>query len=130
MALSPRLPVFTSLRGYRASWLRGDVIAGLTVWAVLVPEALVAGNQGRFAALTATLAITTGILALAAGLLRLGFLARLVIARDVGQVRDVLAQSGGAAAPEYFPSVRAAVDAVRADPAGQVAGATSTVKET
>ena len=56
---------------------------------------------------------------------------RLVIARDVGQVRDVLAQSGGAAAaPEYFPSVRATVDAVRADPAGQVAGPTSTVKET
>ena len=392
MALSLRLPVFTSLRGYRASWLRGDVIAGLTVWAVLVPEALAyasiagvspvvglyaapgalilyaafgsskhlvvgpmaataalsaaavgtvaAGDNGRFAALTATLAITTGILALAAGLARLGFLAnfisepvlkgfivglaltiiigqvpklfltglfedlpeatlgavviaalielvdisalralyraytkrlgqiygpaaradfiaavaamlgvlifdtlpglfigiavslllllyrvsrphvavlgqvpgtsqwadvaqhpedetipgvailraesglffanadhvrvtineaataegvhavvldgetvpfvdvtaarvlddltadlhrrgvRLAIARDVGQVRDVLAQSGGAAAPEYFPSVRAAVDAVRADPAGQVAGPASTVKET
>ena len=48
---------------------------------------------------------------------------RLVIARDVGQVRDVLAQSGGTAAPEYFPSVRA-------DPAGQVVGPTSTVKET
>src|SRR6201999_4669094 len=40
MALSLRLPVFTSLRGYQAGWLRGDVIAGLTVWAVLVPEAL------------------------------------------------------------------------------------------
>ena len=33
-------PVFRSLRGYRRSWLRGDVVAGLTVWAVLVPEAL------------------------------------------------------------------------------------------
>lgn len=32
--------VFTSLRGYRRAWLRGDLIAGLTVWAVLVPEAL------------------------------------------------------------------------------------------
>lgn len=31
---------FESLRGYRRSWLRPDVIAGLTVWAVLVPEAL------------------------------------------------------------------------------------------
>src|SRR5580693_5319313 len=130
MALSLRLPVFTSLRGYRAGWLRGDVIAGLTVWAVLVPEALAyasiagvspvvglyaapgalilyaafgsskhlvvgpmaataalsaaavgtvaAGNSGRFAALTATLAITTGILALAAGLARLGFLANFI----------------------------------------------------
>jgi high affinity sulfate transporter 1 len=130
MALSLRVPVFTSLRGYRAGWLRGDVIAGLTVWAVLVPEALAyasiagvspvvglyaapgalilyaafgsskhlvvgpmaataalsaaavgtvaAGNNGRFAALTATLAITTGILALAAGLARLGFLANFI----------------------------------------------------
>src|ERR1700744_1286061 len=130
MALSLWLPVFTSLHGYRASWLRGDVIAGLTVWAVLVPEALAyasiagvspvvglyaapgalifyaafgsskhlvtgpmaappalsaagvgtvaAGTNGRFAALTATLAITTGLLALAAGLARLGFLANFI----------------------------------------------------
>jgi sulfate permease, SulP family len=130
MALSLQVPVFTSLRGYQAGWLRGDVIAGLTVWAVLVPEALAyasiagvspvvglyaapgalilyaafgsskhlvvgpmaataalsaaavgtvaAGNNGRFAALTATLAITTGILALAAGLARLGFLANFI----------------------------------------------------
>src|SRR3954467_14672849 len=35
-----RLLVFSSLRGYRRGWLRGDAIAGLTVWAVLVPEAL------------------------------------------------------------------------------------------
>src|SRR5215467_4592394 len=39
---SPRksAPVFRSLVTYQRSWLRGDVIAGLTVWAVLVPEAL------------------------------------------------------------------------------------------
>ncbi len=55
---------------------------------------------------------------------------RLVIARDVGQVRDVLARSGGAPAPEYFPSVRAAVDAVRAGTTGKAAGATGKVKET
>ena len=34
------LPVFRSLAGYDRSWFRGDLIAGLTVWAVLVPEAL------------------------------------------------------------------------------------------
>ena len=32
--------MFGSLRGYRSEWLRGDLIAGLTVWAVLVPESL------------------------------------------------------------------------------------------
>ena len=32
--------MFGSLRGYRMAWLRPDVVAGLTVWAVLVPEAL------------------------------------------------------------------------------------------
>src|SRR4051794_17454831 len=34
----PRL--FPSLHGYRRPWLRSDLVAGLTVWAVLVPEAL------------------------------------------------------------------------------------------
>jgi sulfate permease, SulP family len=125
-----RFPVFTSLRGYRPGWLRGDAIAGLTVWAVLVPEALAyasiagvspvvglyaapgalifyaafgsskhlvtgpmaataalsaaavgqvaAGKAGAFAALTVTLALVTGVLALAAGLARLGFVANFI----------------------------------------------------
>ena len=29
-----------SLQGYRRAWLSRDLVAGLTVWAVLVPEAL------------------------------------------------------------------------------------------
>lgn len=33
-------PLFGSLQGYRRAWVRADVVAGLTVWAVLVPEAL------------------------------------------------------------------------------------------
>jgi sulfate permease, SulP family len=124
------LPVFTSLRGYRGGWLRGDVVAGLTVWAVLVPEALAyatiagvspvvglyaapgalilyaafgssqhlvvgpmaataalsaaavgdvaLGHSTRFADLTVALALTTGVLALVAGLLRLGFVANFI----------------------------------------------------
>ena len=32
--------LFGSLHGYRRDWLRGDLTAGLTVWAVLIPEAL------------------------------------------------------------------------------------------
>jgi high affinity sulfate transporter 1 len=122
--------LFPSLRGYRRGWLRGDVLAGLTVWAVLVPEALayasIAGvspvvglyaapsalifyaafgsskhlvtgpmaataalsaatvgtyasaNGGRFLAMTSALAIAVGIAALAAGILRLGFLASFI----------------------------------------------------
>jgi SulP family sulfate permease len=122
--------LFGSLRHYDRRWLRGDVIAGLTVWAVLVPEslayasiagvspvvglyaapaalilyaalgssrhlvvgpmsataalsaatvgALVAGNGDRFTQMTVALALATGIAALLAGLLRLGFLASFI----------------------------------------------------
>ena len=125
-----RLPVFTWLPGYDRSWIRGDVIAGLTVWAVLVPEALayatIAGVSpvvGLYAApgalllytafgssrqlvtgpasasaalsaaivgdlatqgssdyvqLTATLAITVGLLAIVAAVFRLGFIATFI----------------------------------------------------
>src|SRR5690349_849209 len=38
-AVRPRL-LFDSLRGYQRSWLPRDLVAGLTVWAVLVPESL------------------------------------------------------------------------------------------
>jgi high affinity sulfate transporter 1 len=125
-----KLPVFQSLAGYDRSWLRGDLIAGLTVWAVLVPEALAyasiagvspvvglyaappalilyaafgssrhlivgpmsataalsaaavadltTGGPDEVLAFTAVLALMTGVLALAAGLLRLGFLANFI----------------------------------------------------
>jgi high affinity sulfate transporter 1 len=126
------LGLFSSLRGYRRAWLSGDVLAGLTVWAVLVPEALayasIAGvspvvglyaapgalllyaalgssrhlvtgpmsataalsaatiaalvtegtGTDRFVAMTAALAIATGLAALLCGLLRLGFLASFI----------------------------------------------------
>src|SRR5580698_2824479 len=122
--------LFASLRPYERSWVRGDLIAGLTVWAVLVPEALaytsiagvspvvglyaapgalilyaalgssrqlIAGpmsataalsaatvaalvpvGSDRFTAMTAALAITTGVAALLAGVLRLGFVASFI----------------------------------------------------
>lgn len=39
--MAARQPIlFASLRGYRPAWLRADLLAGLTVWAVLVPESL------------------------------------------------------------------------------------------
>ncbi len=130
-ATTPRLSwLFSSLRPYRGAWLGKDLVAGLTVWAVLVPEALayatiagvspavglyaapsallfyaafgsskhlvvgpmsataalsaaavgsvIAGNHGDVAALTATLAITAGALALLFGILRLGFIANFI----------------------------------------------------
>lgn len=129
-ALTTRWWLFESLQGYRPRWLRADVIAGLTVWAVLVPEALayasiagvppVAGlyaalpalvlyalagssrhlvvgpmsataalsaaiitplagaDPGRYVALSAALAIATGVLGLVAGLIRLGFVASFI----------------------------------------------------
>ncbi|HVW44323.1 MAG TPA: SulP family inorganic anion transporter [Amycolatopsis sp.] len=118
--------LFSSLRGYRTRWLRGDAIAGLTVWAVLVPEALayatiagvppvvglyaapaalllyavlgssrhlvvgpmsataalsagvvggLAATAADFPALTTALALVAGVVAIVAGLARLGFLA-------------------------------------------------------
>jgi sulfate permease, SulP family len=122
--------LFPSLRGYHRDWLRGDLVAGLTVWAVLIPEALayasiagvspvvglyaapgalllyaalgssrhlvtgpmsataalsaatvadvVARDGDTFMTMTAALAITTGIAALIAGALRLGFLASFI----------------------------------------------------
>jgi hypothetical protein len=122
--------LFSSLFPYRRSWLTRDLVAGITVWAVLVPEALayasiagvspvvglyaapsallfyaafgsskhlivgpmsataalsaaavgsvIAGHHGDFAALTATLAITSGVLALLFGIVRLGFIATFI----------------------------------------------------
>jgi high affinity sulfate transporter 1 len=123
-------PVFRSLLPYDRSWLRGDLVAGITVWAVLVPEALAyasiagvspvvglyaapgalvlyaafgssrhlvvgpmsataalsaasvaefaASGTDEFTRLTVALALTTGIAAAVAGLLRLGFLANYI----------------------------------------------------
>jgi sulfate permease, SulP family len=128
-----RPALFSSLtHGYQRSWLRGDALAGLTVWAVLIPESLAyasiagvspvvglyavpgalilyaafgssrqlvtgpgaataalsaaavgdlaAGGSGAFVQLTITLALTVGILAIVAGLLRFGFLANFISA--------------------------------------------------
>ncbi|MFI6432398.1 SulP family inorganic anion transporter [Rhodococcus oryzae] len=122
--------LFGSLQGYQGKWIRPDVIAGLTVWAVLVPEALayatIAGvppvvglyaaipslilyaavgssrhlvvgpmsataalsaaiiaplagaDGGKYLALSAVLAIATGIVGLLAGMIRLGFIASFI----------------------------------------------------
>ncbi len=160
-AAAQRRPLlFGSLAGYRRRWLRGDLIAGLTVWAVLVPESLayasiagvspvvglyaaapalvlyaafgssrhlvtgpmaataalsaaaVAGvastSDADAATLTVVLALLVGIVALLAGLLRLGFVASfisepvlkgfivgLALTIIIGQVPKLLGVEGG-----------------------------------
>ena len=39
-SLKRYLPILEWLPQYQLSWLRPDIIAGLTVWAVMVPEAM------------------------------------------------------------------------------------------
>jgi sulfate permease, SulP family len=129
-----RLPGLASLRHYRRSWLRGDLLAGVTVAAYLVPQVmayarvagmpaaaglwaaipalviyalagssrslslgpeattalmtavaigpLAAGHPARYAALASALALLVGLMALLAGLVRLGFAAD-VLSRPV-----------------------------------------------
>ncbi|MEV2216124.1 sulfate permease [Streptomyces sp. NPDC050997] len=124
------VPGLFALLGYRRSWLTGDLLAGVTVAAYLVPQVmayagvaglppvaglwailpalglyalfgssrllsvgpesttalmtatvvapLAAGNSGRYASLAAALAVTVGLLCLAARAVRLGFLADLL----------------------------------------------------
>ena len=38
------LPFEALFRGYQRRWLTADLLAGLTVWAILVPEALAYGT--------------------------------------------------------------------------------------
>ena len=124
------IPGLAVLRGYRRAWLRGDVIAGVTVAAYLVPQVmayavvagvnpvaglwsalpalvvyaflgtsrllsmgpeattalmtaiavgpLAAGHPVRYAELATSLALLVGLMAVVAGLLRLGFVADLL----------------------------------------------------
>jgi len=124
------LNLFPSIRPYDRKWLRPDLIAAFTVWAVLVPEALayatiagvspivglyaapgalllyaalgsskrlvtggdaataalsaaivggiVAGDGGAFVQVTASLAICVGLIAVVAGIARLGFVVNFI----------------------------------------------------
>jgi SulP family sulfate permease len=92
--LTVSAPGLGTLRGYRRAWLRGDLIAGVTVAAYLVPQVMAyAGLAGlppvtglraalpplaRYARLAAVLALLTGALAVVAWLARLGFVADLL----------------------------------------------------
>ena len=61
-AIRRLLPILTWLPAYQRSWLRGDVIAGLSVWALMVPTSL------GYATL-AGLPVQNGLYAAAAGMI-------------------------------------------------------------
>ena len=92
--------LFGSLRGYRTPYLRGDVIAGLTVWAVLVPEALAYASIAGGSPVIGLYAARRDV--------------QLLIARDIGQVRDVIRHaSEDESLARVYPTVQAAVDTAR-----------------
>jgi MFS superfamily sulfate permease-like transporter len=130
-----RVPVFTSLRGYRPGWMRGDAVAGLTVWAVLVPEALAYASIAGVSPVVGTRAIVLDcgtmpyidvtaarmLNQLATDLRRHGV--RLVLAGEIGQVRDMVAAvAGQGGTPEYHRTVQEAVTSARTGPADTAAG--------
>jgi SulP family sulfate permease len=60
-ALQRLLPISAWLPGYHRAWLTGDVVAGLTIWGLLVPEALayagIAGVPPQYGLYCAPLAL-------------------------------------------------------------------------
>jgi sulfate permease, SulP family len=168
---SPLLPKW--LTGYRQAWLGADIVAGIIIWSVVVPQAvayaqiaglppeagliaapgaliayallgtsrtlvvsattatsaisavavgpLADGDAARFAALSAALAILSGVVLVGAGLLRLGgimdfvskpvmtgFLFGLGLTVAVGQLPKLFGVEGGSG--DFFELLRALVD--------------------
>src|SRR5215471_11947124 len=46
-AVAQVLPIVGWLRTYETTWLRADIIAGLTLWGILVPEAIAYAVMAR-----------------------------------------------------------------------------------
>ncbi|QUN31991.1 STAS domain-containing protein (plasmid) [Cupriavidus sp. KK10] len=90
VADGPHLAAPDWLRAYRKAWLKPDVIAGLTVAAVVIPKALAYatvaglpiqvghGNLGALLTATATLTLLVGVILVLASLLRLGFVGNFI----------------------------------------------------
>ena len=60
------LPLLLTLQGYQASWLSDDVIAGLTLAAIAVPEQMATARLANMPALTGLYAFIAGSLMIAA----------------------------------------------------------------
>src|SRR6266571_3934080 len=59
-------PSFPTLLGYQASWLRADVIAGLTLVAIAVPEQMATARLANMPAITGMYAFVAGSIMIAA----------------------------------------------------------------
>jgi len=118
-------PLFPSLAGYRREWLTRDVVAGLTVWAR--GHARRRGDRGSDRAEVERTGASAVVLdaqtvpsidvtavrmldGLADDLERRGV--RFAVARDVGQVRDLLTPVRSDSSVRTYPTVRAAVAAL------------------
>ena len=103
-----RAAVFVSVRGYERSWLRGDLIAGVTVWAILVPQALAYASIAQVSPVVGLYAAPGALLLYAA----LGSSRVLVVgpmaasaALSAATVAD-LVPAGGASSPRSRPGWR------------------------
>ena len=59
-ARARRLPLFPTLQNYQTSWLTGDVIAGLTLVAIAIPEQMATARLANMPALTGLYAFVVG----------------------------------------------------------------------
>ena len=84
--------LYGSLKGYQRAWLRGDLIAGLTLWAVLVPAA--PGLRHRSPRVPPVVGLYAAVPALAAVPRHCGSSRHLVVATDRGSTPTLSAGCG------------------------------------
>jgi MFS superfamily sulfate permease-like transporter len=108
--------LFPSLAGYRRGWLQGDGMAGLTVWAMLIPQALAYATIAGVSPVVGLYATPAALLLYAA----FGSSRHLVTgpmsataALSAAAVRDVLRRTDGERLPlSAYPTVREAIAAL------------------
>ncbi|HMC78955.1 MAG TPA: SulP family inorganic anion transporter, partial [Acidimicrobiia bacterium] len=59
-ARARRLALFPTLQSYQSSWLTGDMIAGLTLVAIAIPEQMATARLANMPALTGLSAFVAG----------------------------------------------------------------------
>ena len=97
------LPVFDWLPAYRRAWLLPDVLAGLAVWAVMVPEGMAYPGIVGVPPIMGLYTIVPPLIAYAVLGMR-GFIEGLVYVTIIGQIPNLLGIEGVSG-----PSVTAAL---------------------